>query len=88
MSFSEPDTTESTLLSRIIDLEEGLRKLGSEHQELWARVGAIGWDITRIYSLIQTDTAPHTFAFSPLERLSSVEGALAVLSNKLEALNP
>ena len=86
MAFSEPDTREPSLEQRLVDLEKKLCDLNAAHNELWSRVGAAGFDIVRIYSLIQADTGPHKFAFSPLERLSSVEGALAVLSNKLEEL--
>jgi|ERR1035437_779586 hypothetical protein len=87
MSFSKPEISFRTSLEqRVGTLERELRYTTAEHKDLWAQVGRIQIDVVRIYNLIQYDTGPHKFAFSPLERLSSVEGALAVLSTKLEAL--
>jgi hypothetical protein len=87
MSFSEPAINFRTSLeSRVDALEKELRQTTAEHKDLWAQVGRIQMDVVSIYTLIQSDTGPHRFAFSPMERLSYVEGALAVLSGKLEAL--
>ena len=88
MSFSEPAPHPplTRLMLRVDALEAGLRQLRSEHNELWERVGGIAADVVHIYNLLQLDTGPHRFAFSPLERLSSVEGSIAVLSQKIEAM--
>ena len=91
MAFSAPDTNEPSLWQHLEALEKGLRQAIAEHNELWAQVGRIRADVGHIYRLIQSDTGQgdrYRFAFSPLERLSSVEGALAVLSNKIEAMKP
>ena len=86
LSFSKPSTLERSHLKRIIILEKELKQLRAEHNELWAGVGVVRADIVSIYSVIQADANPHKFAFSPLERLSYAEHALAHLSNKIQAI--
>jgi hypothetical protein len=83
MSFSEPDTSEPSLEQRLIALEKVVCDLNAAHNDIWAQVGVIRADVGKIYQIIQPGSVPHKFAFSPLERLSLVEGALAALSTRL-----